>query len=842
MAIKEKRIQNFKKRVEIMLQQSKFVSSQLKRYSPKPLAAMVAALSVGITSTAVAQQVEEVIVTATKRAESAQEIPMAISVLGEETLGNLNITDLEDYVTMLPNVSYIGLGPGSGSVYIRGISSGGESSLGANPSVAIYLDDQPVTATGAYLNPHIYDIQRIEVLAGPQGTLFGANAQSGAMRIITNQPDPSGFSAGLDMDVNVPKSGDIGETIEGFINVPLSETAALRVVAYSKRDGGFIDNVKGEYTFRHGYIRDGLIAGGATAEQAAQMAPDFTYNNYTAGDIGNVAEENFNEATTTGYRAALRVDLNDSWTATATIMQQDLESNGVWDHDPTVGDLQVFRMMPDSRDDEWTQYSLKIEGDVAGGTLTFNYGDLDRDYEVDADYSLYSDYYVSGGYVQPYYSCYAAYYGCSDPRELYEDHANYQRETIELRYASDPSKPLRWQAGYYSVDVKNRDDAEWHVLGLADLGMVTAIDAPDIYWTTDFRRSYEETAYFGEVTYDLTDSLTVAASMRHFDAESYLDGFSGTVWWPCGGGPSAAAQEASGVYRPTNNYGADCADSNRITASKDEVYRFTAEWQATDDVMIYTAWGEGYRPGGLNRFCSVGNEADYGGQGRDDATGAGCDFVPDFLTSYEVGVKASLFDGRMLLNAAAFMQEWDDFQFSRLDVAISPVTLTYNIGQAKSDGFEADFSAMISENWSLTGGFSYIEAELSEDYYASDGLATPTAASGTTLPRVPDTKWNLSSRYSMDDGWYMQTSYIYTGASYNNLFDGGSLPTKRYKQKDYQILNASVGLDKDTWRAELYIRNVTDERGEVFRNAVNWDDRIMTNRPRTLGASMSLKF
>ena len=151
-----------------------------KRYSPKPLAAMVAALSVGMSPTLLAQQVEEVIVTATKRAESAQEIPMAISVLGQETLSNLNITDLEDYVTMLPNVSYIGLGPGSGNVYIRGISSGGESSLGANPSVAVYLDEQPVTATGAYLNPHIYDVQRIEVLAGPQGTLFGANAQSGA--------------------------------------------------------------------------------------------------------------------------------------------------------------------------------------------------------------------------------------------------------------------------------------------------------------------------------------------------------------------------------------------------------------------------------------------------------------------------------------------------------------------------------------------------------------------------------------------------------------------------------------------------------------------------------------
>jgi len=175
---------------------AKFLATLSKRYPPKPLAVMVAALSVGMSSTVIAQQVEEVIVTATKRAESTQDIPMAISVLGQETLGNLNITDLEDYVTMLPNVSYIGLGPGSGNVYIRGISSGGESGLGANPSVAVYLDDQPVTATGAYLNPHIYDVQRIEVLAGPQGTLFGANAQSGAMRIITNQPDPTGFSAG----------------------------------------------------------------------------------------------------------------------------------------------------------------------------------------------------------------------------------------------------------------------------------------------------------------------------------------------------------------------------------------------------------------------------------------------------------------------------------------------------------------------------------------------------------------------------------------------------------------------------------------------------------------------
>jgi outer membrane receptor protein involved in Fe transport len=208
----------------------------------------------------------------------------------------------------------------------------------------------------------------------------------------------------------------------------------------------------------------------------------------------------------------------------------------------------------------------------------------------------------------------------------------------------------------------------------------------------------------------------------------------------------------------------------------------------------------------------------------------------------EVGVKGSLMDGRMVFNAAAFMQEWDDFQFSRLDTSISPVTLTYNIGQAKSDGIEADFTAMLAENWTLSGAFSYIEAELSEDYYQSSGLDAPTAASGTTLPRVPKTKWNLSSRYELASNWFAQASYIYTGSSYNNLYDGGTIPTKRFKQDDYQIMNVAVGKDMDTWTAELYVRNVFDERGEVFRNAVNWDARIMTNRPRTLGFRVGLKF
>ena len=181
-------------------------------------------------------------------------------------------------------------------------------------------------------------------------------------------------------------------------------------------------------------------------------------------------------------------------------------------------------------------------------------------------------------------------------------------------------------------------------------------------------------------------------------------------------------------------------------------------------------------------------------------------FTPDFLTSIEVGFKATLLDGRMRVNGAAFMQDWDDFQFSRLDTSISPVTLTYNIGQAESDGIEADFQVNMTDRWSLNGAMSWISAELSEDYYQSAGLAAPTAASGTSLPRVPKIKWNLGTRYQMENGVYLQANVIHTGKSFNNLYDGGTIPTKRYTQPDYTIVNAAVGLDRDSWLAELPLR------------------------------------
>ncbi len=788
------------------------MSSNLLRtrnFIVKPLALAVALGTVASVEVFAAESLalEEVVVTAQKRDENLQDVPISMAVLGSTALENLGVNGLEDFAALLPSMNYVSLGPGSGNIYMRGISSGGESILGANPNVAVYMDEQPVTAVGAFLNPHIYDIERIETLAGPQGTLFGANAQAGSIRIITKKPIVGEFSAGYDVEVNSIHKGDDGSLFEGFVNVPLGDNAAVRVVAWRKDEAGYIDNVAGSHTFDYQYIRDGLDAGGAA------IATDKTITNE------KYVEDNFNEATTTGFRGNVLIDLNENWTVTAGIMRQELESEGVWDHDPTdVGDLEVVRFNPDTNDDEWTQLSLVVEGKIGDMTLTYAGSNLDRDSYQQADYSLYADNRLSPGATSTYYSCYVAATGvCGDPSILFTADNEYKRENHEIRLVSSQESRLRWIVGAFYEEASHDFDLEWHIPSIEGLigtiydGSVLpiAVEAPDIYWTTDQKRSNEEKAVFGEISFDITEDLTVAYSTRYFDFDSQLVGFSGTFWWPNGRrGPRDV---------PFN--------TNLKSNDKDHVGKFNISYTVNDDVMVYGTWSEGYRPGGLNRAID---------------TPVGGEYAPDFLTSIEVGMKSVLMEGRLRLNAAIYTQEWDNFQLSKIDASVSPLSLTDNVGNATSDGLEFDGSFRVTENWNVDFGLSYIDSELTEDYQVDPlDISKGFAASGTELPRVPDVKWNISSRYNfrvMENDAFLQASYTHTGESYNLLYGtAASASATRSQQDAYQILNLAVGVETDDWSAEIFVANATDERGEVFINGASYDQRITTNRPRTIG-------
>jgi len=312
---------------------------------------------------------EEVIVTAQKRTENLQDVPVSIQALDSRTLGDLVITDFDSYAKYLPSLSYQTYGPGQSQLYVRGVTNGGDGlRVGSAPLVGVYLDEQPVTTIGNNLDVHIYDIERVEALAGPQGTLFGASSMAGTLRIITNKPKVGVFESGYDLGVTQVGSGATGGKLEGFVNIPLSDRTAIRLVGYTQSDPGYIDNVTPDPV--QVYPTSGVVR-----------------------DNSALVSKNFNETKTTGARAALKIDLNDTWTASPSITWQQQNADGSFASEPALGDRKIARYVAEVNDDHWYQAALTVEGKLGNFDLIYSGGYLERDIDNTADYSDYSYFY-----------------------------------------------------------------------------------------------------------------------------------------------------------------------------------------------------------------------------------------------------------------------------------------------------------------------------------------------------------------------------------------------------------------------------------------------------------------
>lgn len=253
----------------------------------------------------------EIVITATKREEFLQNVPQSVIALGTRRLDQLNISNFEQYTKQLPSVTFNTSQSGGTVVYMRGVATGGDGNhSGSLPSVGVYLDEQPVTTIGGALDVHIYDIARIESLAGPQGTLYGASSEAGTIRIITNKPDLSGTYGRVDGELNWVTHGNMGGKAEGMINIPVAKMIAFRAVGFYQRDAGFIDNVPGSRTY----------CGDATFDEEGNV--NGCVHNGISVNNNAFVRKNINERTTYGGRAALKIDLDDSWTVTPTIMYQ----------------------------------------------------------------------------------------------------------------------------------------------------------------------------------------------------------------------------------------------------------------------------------------------------------------------------------------------------------------------------------------------------------------------------------------------------------------------------------------------------------------------------------------
>ena len=338
------------------------------------IAAMPAARAQQAPAPAGTDMLQTIVVTAEKVQENLQSVPISVEVFDSKKLSQLSIVNLDDYVEFAPAVSYVrsqgegGNGePGSSLIYIRGVVSGGDGNhSGSEPSVGVYLDEQPVTTITGALPLHLYDINRVEVLEGPQGTLYGASSEAGTIRMITNRPDPAKFSAGYSLQANKIEDGGPGDVAEGYVNIPLSATAAIRLVGWQEHDGGFISNVAG--TDANGCITNGVRTYATWALAASGVGPGGGTGQCLpsapigAGAVSNAPwrRSNYNTVDTHGGRAELKFDLGDNWTVTPTFQGESDTTQGFFGFDPAVGDLQLVHFGPESSHETWTQSALTI--------------------------------------------------------------------------------------------------------------------------------------------------------------------------------------------------------------------------------------------------------------------------------------------------------------------------------------------------------------------------------------------------------------------------------------------------------------------------------------------------
>jgi len=712
---------------------------------------------------------EEVIVTATKRAESLQDIPVSVQVLSERMLDNLGVKGFEDFIQYMPTVQYTSNGPGYGILYMRGISSGGDGvHSGSMPSVGFYLDEQPVTTINQVLDVHIYDIARIETLPGPQGTLFGQGSQAGTIRIITNKPITEFFEASYDVYANTTKNGDPGYGVDGMVNLPLGENMAVRLVAWHKKTGGYIDNVYGEFD----YDNEGIIK-----------------------DNAEYLASNFNESEVSGLRAQLKIDLNDNWTLTPGLMYQTGEQEGVWWHNPKyVGDLEVTRFFPDWQDEDWYQAALTLEGDIGDMNLVYAGAYLDRDVDSSYDYTFYSEY-RSDYYAYYEYACYVydPNGDCADPSQFITGDENFTRQSHEIRLQSSPDQRLRWIAGLFYQRQEHRFDLQWIIPTMDE--SLSVVPGSRTVWQTDQKRVDRDKALFGELYFDITDNVTLIGGMRWFDYENSLYGFNG---WQ---GYCIGYFDENGDFvedRDNGELQAPCYETGMlddVQKGDDIAWKGSVEWRLSDDKMVYATYSEGFRAGGVNRARVEVPK-----------------YEPDWVYNYEIGWKTTWAGGRLRFNGAAYLIDWDDFQYSFLDYTVSPLTIIQNAGKAQTKGLEWDLNWAVTDDFTLTFAGSYNNAKLQEDFIRVDSanVGYVSAPKGTKMPTIPKLQLTAIGRYNFNVGdlpMFGQFAVSYADENWNILE-----VDSRFLLDSGTVLNLTAGIEKEKWSLTLYANNVTDER------------------------------
>ncbi len=856
--------------------------------------------------------VDEIVVTAQRRNESIEKVPLTIQAFTGKTLSQLNVTTLDDLLKYTPNVTYGNNGPGQGNIFIRGLSAGfagGQSSATAGnfPNVAIYLDDQSFQFPARNIDIYVADMNRVEVLEGPQGTLFGGGAEAGAIRYITNKPNPTKYEANAEGSFGGTSGGAENSSVNATLNVPvIRDKLAIRAVVYDERRGGYIDNVPSTFTRSNSDIGNYYFGIAPTNGVCPNKLPGTAANGCTLGSspqsqINNnaIAQKDQNPTTYQGARISALYDINPDWNILIQQSFQDLDAEGLYAEYPTGSDfqplkaLQVTSFSPSYDKDRFENTSWTLNGKIGPLRAIYTGGYLDRHISQQMEYTNYSR---TGGGI--YYQCsgggaasslLGAGMGqpitCYSPQGYWQDTVKNTHLTQEARLSTPDDWRLRGIAGVYYEhfkidDVQNFDYKTVPACNAANLALAQGggpicladvrtapgstanqpgIRGDNTAFGEDTQRGYNQTAAFASVDFDIIPNvLTIGGGSRYFN---YRESEVGSQYGTGAGCVDVPNGDCTGGLVNINN-------ANDKIGYHGFKSRANITYHINSRTLVYYTFSQGFRPGAFNRSTS-GVAKDASGNAQYQKPNG---YAPDSLTNNEIGLKTELFDRRLQLNLSAYDMDWDNVQFLFFNpTQLGNTTFGVNGPNYNIKGVEAQVVGRVTEELSFQGSATYDDDTQSNSPCLVDNIKTspgfnqcitevkglpfqnPFGAVGTTPAFSPKFQGNLRARYDRQILEYKAYGILgasYTGSMYNQPATylsgaGVAIPNTtylRYLQAAYVTEDATLGVGKDHWYAQLFVNNLLDSHASTFTSSAQFIKSEVPIRPRTFGLKIGASF
>jgi iron complex outermembrane recepter protein len=837
-------------------------------------------------------QLQTIIVTAQRRSENIQDVPITVQALTGKTLTDLHVATLSDYLKYVPNVSSAALGPGMDVLYMRGLSDGTPNEdalggLGYFPNVALYLDDQPTELPGRQLDVYAVDLQRIEVLEGPQGTLFGAGAQAGVIRYITNKPELDTFSLDANAGYGPTAHGDPNSNANVTINVPLlQDRLAARLVIYTDDRGGYINNLPA--TFARGSTDLGIEDenGGVVPTNSVAI------NNYQS------AANDINPLTYQGARGSVLWQASDDWSVLVEQTYQDMDAQGVFYEMPrgeegaglsptglpiggqALPPLSVNVFEPSYDKDRFENTALTVDGKIGPLSLAYDGSYLIRNVEQQVDYTNYSR-----GRYGYYYQCTGVSYSsksgnanatCYSPAAVWQDTERNTHLSQELRLSTPNDWRLRGIAGLFYEDEKIYDDTQFLYVSVPDCSPDGAtsncflpvkplagesVNDPnvrnsDTAFIDDLQRTFIQKAAFTSVSFDIIPhKVTITGGIRYFDMYDEL----------LGGELSSFGCKQ---FNPTSYFGPCLTPSGADLNTQDphnqvltgHLGRGNLSWHVTTDALLYYTYSQGYRPGGFNHG-SEGVLPDANGIPRYDTPFF---YTSDLVTNNEVGWKTLWIDHRLQFNGAVYQERWDNAQTQVFcpQCGLGNLLFITNGPTYQVRGVELQLAARVMTGLTVQGSTAWNSGELVNSPRLIDnnpaspefgqaittqylnGVATPEqnvyGVAGRPLASSPPFEANLRVRYDWEVGDYLP--YAQIGFQHQAHSQSQTGYVNSYTMPEWTTFDASVGVSKDDWTVSLVGTNLTDVNKSLFTSASLFTETETPMRPRVIELTINYHF